>query len=186
MKTVAVYLGSSDGFSPVFSDNAAKVGRMLAENGIGIVYGGASVGTMWAMASAALESGGQVTGVFPENFRGRKEYRDRNIEIKASGLTQMICVKNLEDRIKVMTELSEACIILPGSFGTMHELFSHIVGLQLGLHAKPVFILDLDGYYSPLRQLAENMVDNGFMPERHRALLRFCSSVEELEAELSK
>lgn len=186
METVAVYLGSSDGFSPVFAETAANVGRMLAEKGIGIVYGGASVGTMWAMASAALEAGGKVTGVFPENFHGRREYRDHNIEIRASGLTQMVYVKDLEERIRVMADLSEACIILPGSFGTMHELFSHMVGLQLGFHAKPVYILDLDGYYSPLKQLAGNMVKNGFMPERHMSMLRFCSNVEELAGMLSR
>ena len=123
LNKVVVYLGSASGNSPVYADNAAELGRRLAQAGVEIIYGGASVGTMWTMASAAIEAGGKVTGVFPKNFKGKKESRDRRIEVRAQGLAEMVETPDLASRVAKMTELSQACIVLPGSWGTMHELF---------------------------------------------------------------
>ena len=118
MAKVTVYLGSAAGNSPVYADNAAELGRRLAREGVEIVYGGASVGTMWTMASAAIEAGGRVTGVFPKNFKGKKESRDRRIEVRAQGLAEMVETPDLASRVAKMTELGQACIVLPGSWGT--------------------------------------------------------------------
>ena len=131
---VTVYLGSAAGNSPVYADNAAEFGRRLAQAGVEIVYGGASVGTMWTMASAAIQAGGRVTGVFPKNFKGKKESQDRRIEVRAQGLAEMIETPDLASRVAKMTELSQACIVLPGSYGTMHELFCWLLGHQLREH----------------------------------------------------
>lgn len=177
---VAVYLGSAAGNSPVHADNAAEIGRRLAEAGVEIVYGGASVGTMWTMASAALGAGGKVTGVFPKNFRGKKESQERKIEVRAHGLTEMVETPDLASRVKKMTELSQACVVLPGSYGTMHELFCWLLGYQLREHSKPVFILNAGGYYDPLRELFAGMAREGFMSAKDSCIARFCSTVDEV------
>lgn len=177
---VTVYLGSAAGNSPVYADNAAELGRRLAQAGVEIVYGGASVGTMWTMASAAIHAGGRVTGVFPKNFKGKKESQDRRIEVRAQGLAEMVETPDLASRVAKMTELSQACIVLPGSYGTMHELFCWLLGHQLREHAKPVFILNTDGYYDSLRGLFETMVSRGFMSAADAAIPCFCSTVDEI------
>ena len=150
---VTVYLGSAAGNSPVYADNAAELGRRLAQAGVEIVYGGASVGTMWTMASAAIHAGGRVTGVFPKNFKGKKESQDRRIEVRAQGLAEMVETPDLASRVAKMTELSQACIVLPGSYGTMHELFAR----QAGVHPQ---------YRRLLRLLARAFRGDGF-PRLH-------------------
>ena len=180
LNKVVVYLGSASGNSPVYADNAAELGRRLAQAGVEIVYGGASVGTMWTMASAAIEAGGKVTGVFPKNFKGKKESRDRRIEVRAQGLAEMVETPDLASRVAKMTELSQACIVLPGSWGTMHELFCWLLGRQLCEHSKPVFILNTDGYYDSLRELFTTMASRGFMSDADAAIPCFCSTVGEI------
>lgn len=184
VKKVVVYLGSAAGNSPVYAENAAELGRRLAQAGVEIVYGGASVGTMWTMASAAIQAGGRVTGVFPKNFKGKKESQDRRIEVRAQGLAEMIETPDLASRVAKMTELSQACIVLPGSYGTMHELFCWLLGHQLREHAKPVFILNTDGYYDCLRGLFETMASRGFMSAADAAIPCFCSTVDEIIAKV--
>ena len=169
---VTVYLGSAAGNSPVYADNASELGRRLA------------VGTMWTMASAAIQAGGRVTGVFPKNFKGKKESQDRRIEVRAQGLAEMIETPDLASRVAKMTELSQACIVLPGSYGTMHELFCWLLGHQLREHAKPVFILNTDGYYDCLRGLFETMASRGFMSAADAAIPCFCSTVDEIIAKV--
>lgn len=177
---VAVYLGSAAGNSPAYAENAAEIGRRLAEAGVEIVYGGASVGTMWTMASAAIGAGGRVTGVFPKNFKGKKESQDRKIEVRAQGLAEMVETPDLASRVDTMTELSQACIVLPGSYGTMHELFCWLLGYQLRTHSKPVFILNTGGYYDPLRELFAGMAREGFMSAKDSCIARFCNDADEV------
>lgn len=179
IERVVVYLGASGGNRPEYAENAARLGRLLAQNGIEIIYGGSCVGTMWAMASAALEAGGKVTGVYPENFRGRKEMREKGVEVKACGLTRMIGTPDLASRIAKMEELSQACIVMPGSCGTMHEFFCWMLGHQLNGHAKPLFIVNTGGYYSPLKELLGNMAASGFMSAGDASLAVFCDTVED-------
>ena len=145
MAKVTVYLGSAAGNSPVYADNAAELGCRLAREGVEIVYGGASVGTMWTM-----------------------------------GLAEMVETPDLASRVAKMTELGQACIVLPGSWGTMHELFSWLLGRQLCEHSKPVFILNTDGYYDSLRELFTTMASRGFMSETDAAIPCFCSTVGEV------
>ena len=168
IKKVVVYLGSAAGNSPVYAENAAELGRRLAQAGVEIVYGGASVGTMWTMASAAIQAGGRVTGVFPKNFKGKKESQDRRIEVRAQGLAEMVETPDLASRVAKMTELSQ------------HELFCWLLGHQLREHAKPVFILNTDGYYDCLRGLFETMASRGFMSAADAAIPCFCSTVDEI------
>ena len=165
---VTVYLGSAAGNSPVYADNASELGRRLAQAGVEIVYG----------------AGGRVTGVFPKNFKGKKESQDRRIEVRAQGLAEMVETPDLASRVAKMTELSQACIVLPGSYGTMHELFCWLLGHQLREHAKPVFILNTDGYYDCLRGLFETMASRGFMSAADAAIPCFCSTVDEIIAKV--
>ena len=181
---VTIYLGSAAGNSPVYAENAAELVHRLAQAGVEIVYGWASVGTMWTMASAAIQAGGRVTGVFPKNFKGKKESQDRRIEVRAQGLAEMIETPDLASRVAKMTELSQACIVLPGSYGTMHELFCWLLGHQLREHAKPVFILNTDGYYDCLRGLFETMASRGFMSAADATIPCFCSTVDEIIAKV--
>ncbi len=180
IKNVAIYLGSKIGNSAIFALTAKSLGKELAANGYNIIYGGASVGTMKELADAAILAGGKVTGVFPDNFKGKKESREKRLEIKHKGLTDMIIVKDMSERKRVMEENSDCCIILPGSFGTLDELFEYTVHRQLEFHFKPVFILNTEGYYNPLREQIENMVKHGFLREEETALITYCLSVEEM------
>lgn len=177
---ITVFLGSASGNSPKYAENAAELGRRLAEAGMEMVYGGASVGTMWVLASSALEAGGHVTGVFPKNFKGKREAQEHGTEVRAHGLTEMIETPDLASRVEKMTELGDACIVLPGSYGTMHELFSWLVGYQVRKHSKPVFILNTDGYYDSLRELFTAMSSNGFMSAKDAGIACFCTTVDEI------
>lgn len=185
IKSVAVYLGSKNGNSELFTHTARMLGRMLAENGYEIIYGGAAVGTMKELADGAMEAGGVVTGVFPENFKGKKESQEQKLEIRHCGVTQTILVKDMSERKKVMEERSDCCVILPGSFGTLDELFEYAVHRQLEFHLKPLFILNTAGYYNPLREQMHNMVHHGFIRPEESSLLCFCDTVEEVLSNLN-
>ena len=162
---VAVYLGSRPGNSPEFVNNAREMGRCLAQKGIEVVYGGASVGTMGALAQGVLESGGRLTGVFPQGFKGRKENAHRGIDVRNHAIQagyRLLETPDFDSRIRTMERLSDACIILPGSTGTMHEFFSFYEGNVLGEPRKPIGILNVGGYYDPLVEFIHSMVDHGF------------------------
>lgn len=180
IKNVAVYLGSKTGNREIFAQTARGLGGSLAKKGYNIIYGGACVGTMKELADGAIASGGKVTGVFPDKFKGKKESREKGLEIQHNGLTGMILVKDMGERKKVMEEQSDCCIILPGSFGTLDELFEYAVHRQLEFHFKPVIILNLNGYYNPLRQMVENMKENGFIREEETSLLTYCDTIEDV------
>ena len=160
-----MYLGSRSGKEAKFVENAFQLGRLLTQSGIRIVYGGASVGTMKALADGAAEAGGEIIGVFPAGFLGKKDNADAGIDVGPGGLhlTQVIYTKDLDERIATMESLADAMIFLPGSFGTMVEAFKWMEGWQLGYHSKPAFVLNTDGYYNHLLEQARTMIDNGFM-----------------------
>lgn len=180
IKNVTVYLGSSSGNKPCFVEAAFALGKGLAEMGISVIYGGACVGTMKALADGVISAGGFITGVFPKGFKGKKENSSRGIEVLSHDVSEMVEVSDLGERKKVMEEMGECCIALPGSYGTFDELFEYVVNRQLGLHSKPVFILNLNGYYDPLVKMIDNMVENGFIREYDRELVKFCSDVREI------
>ena len=180
IKTVAVYLGSRPGNDPKFVQNARGLGRLLAENHIDIVYGGASVGTMKALAEGALSGGGKVVGVFPTGFKGKKDNAAAGIEVgpDSLALTEVIAVRDLPERIAAMERLSDAMIFLPGSFGTMVEAFTWMEKWQLGWGLKPAFILNTDGYYDGLLAQFRTMIAAGFMDGDDMQFLTVCPTPE--------
>lgn len=163
MKSIAVFCGSRDGASPVYKESAHALGKALAERGITLIYGGATVGLMGEVADAALEAGGSVIGVLPHFLKRR--------EIEHKQLTELIMVDSMHERKLKMSELAEGFIALPGGPGTMEEYFEIFTWAQLGLHQKPCGILNVQHYYDPLIALLDQMTREAFMLENHRSMV---------------
>jgi uncharacterized protein (TIGR00730 family) len=163
MRRVCVFCGSSNGAHPGYLEAARVLGATLAGRGIGLVYGGARVGLMGAIADAVLEHGGEGVGVIPEALVAR--------EVAHTGLTQLHVVKSMHERKARMSELSDAFIALPGGFGTLEEFAEILTWAQLGLHHKPFGLLNVQGYYTPLLTFFDHAVHEGFVPPVHRALV---------------
>jgi len=163
MKRVTVFCGSSSGSDKIFEEQAYLLGKMLAENKIDLVYGGAKVGLMGAVANGVLQNGGKVIGVLP-NFLSVKE-------IAHEELTELILVETMHERKTKMNELSDGVIALPGGFGTLEELFEMVTWAQLGLHKKPVAILNTNGFYNSLIEMIQKMVVEGFLKEVNQQML---------------
>jgi len=181
MKSVAVYLGSSAGNRPIFCEKAYSFGKVLAENGITVVYGGSAVGTMKSLADGAASAGGKVIGVFPEGFKGKSERHFQSSEdLLSKNCTEMVFVSDMAERKKKMAELSDCCIALPGGWGTIDELSEHLVDREIGRSSKPVFVLNTEGYYNPLKALADHMVTEGFLSQESRKNIIFCDTVEDV------
>ena len=159
MKRLSVFCASSEGNHHIYMEKAFAVGAALARNNIGLVYGGASVGCMGAVAKGALSEGGEVIGVLPQFLNKR--------EIAALGLTELIMVDSMHDRKLKMNELSNGNITLPGGFGTFEELFEMATWGQLGLHKNPTAILNVNGYYNHLIAQMEHMVKEGLLKKEH-------------------
>ncbi len=172
MKRIAVFCGASAGSNPVFMEVAARVGRVLAQRQIELVYGGASIGLMGAVADGALAAGGKAIGVLPGFFTKR--------EVAHESLTQMIVVNTMHERKMTMHDLSDGIIALPGGFGTMEELFEILTWGQLGLHQMPIGLLNVNGFYDALIQMIQTMVDNGFLLEINRQMLLVSDDIEDL------
>jgi len=160
IQTVCVYCASSDRTAPVYLDAAASLGRALAQAGIGVVYGGSSLGSMGRMAAAALDAGGKVTGILPR-FMDELEWGNR-------ALTELRIVDDMHERKRLMLELSDAVIALPGGCGTLEELFEAITWKRLGLYFGPVVLVNVNRFYDPCIELLNRTVDEGFMNARHR------------------
>jgi uncharacterized protein (TIGR00730 family) len=155
MKSLAVFCGSSSGNNELYAVHAKMIGRLLAEGGFRLVYGGGNKGLMGTVANAALEKAGEVIGVIPEKLR--------SWEHAHQGLTQLIVTDDMHTRKRMMYEMCDAAIILPGGFGTMDELFEMLTWNQLAIHDKPIFILNTAGYYTDLFQMMQVMHGNGFL-----------------------
>ena len=160
---VCVFCGSSAGNRPVYLEAARELGRLLAERGIGLVYGGASVGLMGELADAVLAGGGESIGVIPRRLVDR--------ELAHAGLTELHVVETMHERKALMAGLSDAFVVLPGGAGTLDELFEALTWAQLGLHAKPIVLLDVEDFFEPLVALADHLAEEGFVRREHRALL---------------
>jgi len=163
MKSIAVFCGSSFGNDEVFTQQTALLGQALAQQDITLVYGGAKVGLMGVLANAALDAGGKVIGVLPRFLRTK--------EIEHTGLTELILVDSLHERKAKMNELCDGIIALPGGFGTMEEFFEILTWGQLGLHTKPVAILNVNGFYNSLLTLVQTMVESGFLKQANQQML---------------
>lgn len=172
MKSIVVFCGSSAGNKSIYAETAIQVGTLLASKGIRVIYGGAQVGIMGAVASAALQAGGEVIGVIPYFLRTR--------EVAHENLTELIQTENMHERKLKMHELSDGIITLPGGWGTMEEVFEMLTWAQLGLHTKPVGLLNTNGYYNALIALCDHMVAEGFLPAAVRQMLLSSESPEEL------
>lgn len=172
LKNVVVFCGSKEGYLELYRETAYALGHSLARKGVGIICGGSRLGLMGALSDGALDAGGEVTGVIPGFLQTR--------EIAHQGLTRLIRVKTMHERKMKMFELGDSIITLPGGWGTLEETFEMITWAQLGLHQKPIGILNLEGYFDPLKALSNLMVEEGFLKESHRSLVLFRSGMEEL------
>ncbi|HET6547225.1 MAG TPA: TIGR00730 family Rossman fold protein [Solirubrobacter sp.] len=177
MRSVCVYCGSSFGDDPAYLEATRALARGLAERRIAVVYGGASVGLMGELADAALEAGGEVVGVIPQALVDR--------EIAHRGLTDLRVVGSMHARKALMAELSDAFVALPGGIGTLEELIEMYTWSQLGLHDKPLAMLNTRGYYDGLAAFLDPAVAEGFLRAEQRARLRLAADVGEVRAALT-
>lgn len=181
MARICVYLGSREGRSPAFMKQARELGKLMAERGHMLVYGGARIGLMGALADAALEAGGEVIGVMPDHLVEREQAH--------FGLTELIRVANMHERKATMAAHADAFVALPGGIGTFEELFEVWTWGYLGLHEKPLALLDTDGFYAPLLGFLDNTVVQGFLAQATRAMLLDAESpaslIQQLEDRLA-
>jgi uncharacterized protein (TIGR00730 family) len=170
-RRVAVYCGSADGNDPAYLAEARSLGAAIAAAGLGLVYGGASVGLMGAVADAALAGGAEVIGVLPDVLAGK--------EIAHAGLTRLELVSTMHERKARMAELADAFLILPGGYGTLEELLEIVTWAQLRLHAKPCVLINTAGYWNGLLTFLDTAVAAGFLKPKNRALLILAGSAAE-------
>ena len=180
IKSVAVYLGSAT-VAERYHRLAYDFGHGLAERGIRVVYGGAAVGTMQSLSEGVLDAGGEIMGVFPRGFRGKREVAARGINIEQKDATSIVEVEDFAERKKLMTAMSDCCVILPGGFGTLDELFCHAVGNEIGEHDKKAYVLNEGGFYDGLRQQMETMRSESFLG-RDYSIITFLDSKEDFFA----
>ncbi|HYH79250.1 MAG TPA: TIGR00730 family Rossman fold protein [Longimicrobium sp.] len=163
LRRVCVFCGSNAGRRPEYAEAAREMGRVLAERGLGLVYGGGNVGLMGEVADTVLAAGGEVVGVIPEALMAR--------EVGHAGLTQLHVVKTMHERKAMMADLCDGFVALPGGFGTFEEFCEVLTWSQLGFHPKPCGLLNVAGYYDTLLALFDHATAEGFVPEKHRALV---------------
>jgi uncharacterized protein (TIGR00730 family) len=163
MKSIAVYCGASLGADPVYADAARDLARALVEHNIGLVYGGGKVGLMGVIADEVLRLGGDATGVIPKHLVER--------EVGHAGLTRLFVVKDMHERKAMMADLAEGFIAMPGGMGTLEELFEMVTWAQLGIHAKPIGLFNVNGFYDGLAAFVDHLVAAGFVRPAHAELM---------------
>ena len=163
LQRICVFCGSSSGTQPIYTRAAETVGRLLAQQGTELVYGGGNVGLMGTVADSCLAHGGRVLGVIPQLLVDK--------EVAHTGLTELRIVGSMHERKALMADLADAFIALPGGFGTWEEFCEILTWSQLGIQRKACALLNVNGYYSPLLQMADNAVAEGFLRPIHRDLL---------------
>ncbi|MEW9585929.1 TIGR00730 family Rossman fold protein [Paraburkholderia sp. DGU8] len=164
MKSVCVYCGSANGAKPLYADAARAFGRALVQAGLALIYGGGKVGLMGVIADTVMAEGGRAIGVIPELLV--------NKEVAHHGLTELHVVPDMHHRKKMMADLSDAFVAMPGGVGTLEELFEVYTWAQLGYHGKPVALLDIGGFYDPLMRMLRHTVDEGFMRQSFLDILQ--------------
>jgi len=172
MKSIAVYCGASPGADARYADAARDLARVLVDHNIALVYGGGKVGLMGVIADEVLRLGGEATGVIPKALVER--------EVGHAGLTRLFVVKDMHERKAMMSDLAEGFIAMPGGMGTLEELFEMVTWAQLGIHAKPIGLFNVDGFYDGLARFVDHMVEQGFVRPAHAALLNLDASPEAL------
>jgi uncharacterized protein (TIGR00730 family) len=176
MKSIVVFCGSSSGNDPEFLLSAKQLGTTIAARKARLIYGGAKVGLMGCIADAVLAKGGEVIGILPR-FLSIKE-------VAHEGLTQLLIVENMHERKTKMFELGDAFIAMPGGFGTLEELFEVVTWAQLGLHQKPIGVLNVNGFYDPLMAQLDHMVSKGLLKQSNRNLVMIDGTVDGLLAKM--
>lgn len=172
MPMVAVFCGSRTGNNPTFTEAAKAFGQCLVKRGYGLVYGGGNVGLMGVIADSVLDAGGDVIGVIPEHLKSR--------EVAHGGLTELHVVKDMHERKALMAELAHAFVAMPGGIGTLEEIFEAWTWAQLGYHHKPCAFFNVDGFFDPLLQLIEQMVENEFLAKNYAEMIIKKSAPDEI------
>jgi uncharacterized protein (TIGR00730 family) len=177
IRNVAVFCASANGSNPVYKAEAEELGRALATRNIGIVYGGAKVGLMCAVAEAALALNGRVIGVIPEVLV--------DLEVAHHGISELHVTETMHTRKALMAEKSDAFIALPGGFGTFEELFEVLAWFTLKIHAKPILLLNTNGFYDPMVTFLDHCVTEGMLKAKNREILHVANSVDEALVKLN-
>jgi len=177
IRNAAIFCASSDGANPLYLEAAVALGRTLAEQGIGVIYGGANVGLMRAVAESCLACSGRVVGVIPESLV--------ELEIAHRGLTELHITSTMHTRKAKMAELADAFLVLPGGFGTLEEMFEVLTWQYLHLHQKPTLLLNINGFYDKLLDFLDHCVTEGVLKPQARDLLLVVNTIEEALAHLS-
>ncbi|MFP3590815.1 TIGR00730 family Rossman fold protein [Chryseobacterium sp. SIMBA_038] len=172
IKRLTVFCGSSFGTDKIYEEQAYELGKQLATQKIGLVYGGAITGLMGTVANGVMENNGEAIGVLPHFLQGK--------EIAHNHLTKLILVETMHERKTKMNEFSDGVIVLPGGYGTLEEFFEMITWAQLGLHQKPIAILNINGFYDDLLQMIQTMVDKGFLKKINQKMLIVDENIESL------
>jgi len=172
IRSLCVYCGSSGRGRDSHHEAARRLGRLMAEAGVRLVYGGGRIGMMGLIADAVLAAGGEVVGIIPR-------FLDQ-VEVGHSGVSRMIVTDNMHERKERMAELADAFVILPGGLGTLDETFEILTWKQLQLQDKPVVIADIDGYWQPLVDLVDRMIEENYARPEHRNMFRVVGSVDEV------
>jgi uncharacterized protein (TIGR00730 family) len=171
---VCVFCGAAEGSKPSFVDAARELAEILTSEGLGLVYGAGGVGVMGALSQGMLDAGGRVVGVIPRGLVER--------EMARPDLDDLRIVGSMHERKKLMHDLSDVFVVLPGGLGTLEEFFEVLTWAQLGLHAKPIAVIDVAGFYAPLRTLLAHCVTTGFVTQRDHSLVSFLDSMEDVRS----
>ncbi len=172
IQNVCVYCGSSNRVSPEYKQAAEKVGSLLAEHGLGLIYGGGRMGLMGVVADAVLANGGRAVGIIPKHLQDR--------EVQHEGLDELHIVDSMHTRKMMMVERSDAFLVLPGGFGTLDEAFEILTWKQLGLHNKPIIFLNVYGFWSPLKELKQHLYDESFITADNLNLFTFVETPQQI------
>lgn len=175
MKSIAVFCGANKGNQPWFEEAATELGTTLAQRGIRVVFGGGSVGLMGVLADAVLAAGGEITGIITHQLHG--------LELAHAGVKDLIVVETMSERRKLLIEGTDAVITLPGGYGSLDEHFEALTLAQLHQYQRPIGLLNVNGYYNPLLQMLDVMVENAFLREQNRLL---CIDAHTIPALLEK
>lgn len=174
IKSICVFCGASAGRDPAQAEAAYRLGLLMATQGIRLVYGGGDVGLMGKVAAGVMENGGHAIGVIPEHLM--------KMEVGHHGLSELIVVDSMHARKARMFDMADAFAVLPGGLGTLDETFEILTWKQLGLHVKPVVLLNENGFWAPLIAMVEAMVQAGFVAPRHRELFKVADNVDDVIA----
>lgn len=172
IKSVVVFCGSNKGKDGVYVEDTISLGTELSKRNIEVIFGGGKVGLMGILADTVLKEGGKIIGVIPHFLKTK--------EVAHDGLTELIMEDNMHDRKRTMNELCDGVIALPGGFGTMEEFFEMLTWAQLGLHGKPLALLNTSGFYNGLEQLVDNMISQEFIKPENRELFYISDSIKDI------